>query len=82
MTFEDLIDLKAYLDTLPAVKSEVPPHALGFPFNLRRGLGLWHKLYVDGASFMPDRQASAELNRGAYLVRGQVIASSVTPRAT
>ena len=51
------------------MKSEVPPHALGFPFNLRRGLGLWHKLYVDGGSFMPVRRASAELNRGAYLVR-------------
>jgi mono/diheme cytochrome c family protein len=70
MTYEDLIDLKAYLDTLPAVKSAVPPHALKFPFNLRRGLGLWHKLYVDGESFAPDANASAELNRGAYLVRG------------
>lgn len=40
MSYEDLIDLKAYLDSLPAVKSEVPPHALRFPFNIRRGLGL------------------------------------------
>jgi mono/diheme cytochrome c family protein len=70
MTYEDLIDLKAYLDTLPAVKSQIPPHALDFPFNIRRGLGLWHKLYVNGASFTPDQQASAEINRGGYLVRG------------
>ena len=70
MSYEDLIDLKAYLDSLPAVKSEVPPHELGFPFNIRRGLGLWHRLYVDGESFVPDPHASAELNRGAYLVRG------------
>jgi mono/diheme cytochrome c family protein len=70
MTYEDLIDLKAYLDSLPAAKSEIPPHALGFPFNIRRGLGLWHKLYVDGASFTPDQQASAKINRGGYLVRG------------
>jgi mono/diheme cytochrome c family protein len=70
MSYEDLIDLKAYLDSLPAVKSEVPPHELGFPFNIRRGLGLWDKLYVDGESFVPDPHASAELNRGAYLVRG------------
>ena len=54
MSYEDLIDLKAYLDSLPAVKNEVPPHELGFPFNIRRGLGLWHKLYVDGESFVPD----------------------------
>ena len=39
MSYEDLIDLKAYLDTLPAVKNEVPPHELAFPFNIRRGLG-------------------------------------------
>jgi mono/diheme cytochrome c family protein len=70
MTYEDLIDLKAYLDTLPAVKNEVPPHELSFPFNIRRGLGLWQKLYVDGKSFTPDPRASAELNRGAYLVTG------------
>lgn len=70
MTYEDLIDLKAYLDTLPAVTSEVPSHELSFPFSLRRGLGLWHRLYVDGESFVPDAEAGAELNRGAYLVRG------------
>ena len=70
MNFEDLIDLKAYLDNLPAVKNETPPHDLVFPFNLRRALGLWHRLYVDGESFSPDPQASALVNRGAYLVRG------------
>ncbi len=70
MTYEDLIDLKAYLDGLPAAKSKVPPSELRFPFNLRRGLGLWHLLYVDGKSFTPDLSASAEFNRGAYLVRG------------
>jgi mono/diheme cytochrome c family protein len=70
MSYADLIDLKAYLDSLPAVKNEVPAHELGFPFNIRRGLGLWHKLYVDGESFVPDPQRSAELNRGAYLVTG------------
>ena len=70
MSYADLIDLKAYLDTLPAVKSEVPAHELTFPFNIRRGLGLWQMLYIDGKSFVPDPKLSPELNRGAYLVRG------------
>lgn len=70
MSFEDLIDLKAYLDTLPAVKSKVPAYDLAFPLNLGRALGLWHRLHVDGESFVPDPSVSAELNRGAYLVRG------------
>ncbi len=70
MTYEDLIDLKAYLDTLPAVNNRVPPAAVRFPYNIRRALGLWDHIYVDGKSFTPDPNASAEINRGAYLVRG------------
>jgi mono/diheme cytochrome c family protein len=70
MRIEDIIDLKAYLDTLPAVATSAPPHDLPFPFNLRRGLGLWKLLYVDGRTFEPDPAISAEENRGAYLVHG------------
>lgn len=70
MTYEDLIDLKAYLDSLPAVKSVVSPPELRFPYNIRRGLGLWNRLHVDGKSFTPDPGATAEINRGAYLVQG------------
>ena len=70
MRSEDLIDLKAYLDTLPASSNAVPEHDLAFPFNVRRGLGLWQLFYVDGKTFVPDPKATAELNRGAYLVQG------------
>jgi mono/diheme cytochrome c family protein len=70
MTYEDLIDLKAYLDTLPAVRSEVPAHALKFPYNIRCGVGLFQRRYVDGKSFLPDPKQSAEVNRGAYLALG------------
>lgn len=70
MPVADIIDLKAYLDTLPPVAEDAPPHELPFPFNIRRGLGLWQLLYVDGKTFEPDPAVSAELNRGAYLVGG------------
>jgi mono/diheme cytochrome c family protein len=70
MTYEDLIDLKAYLDTLPAVSHDAPDHALRFPYNIRRGLGLFQRRYVDGKSFTPDPRASDEMNRGAYLAMG------------
>ena len=65
MSFEDLIDLKAYLDSLPAVNNEVPPHELGFPFNIRRGLGLWHKLYVERRELhaRPARERRAQSRR-------------------
>jgi mono/diheme cytochrome c family protein len=70
MRVEDIIDLKAFLDTLPAVTNANLPHELGFPFNIRRGVGLRNLLHADGRSFMPDPGASAEVNRGAYLVDG------------
>jgi mono/diheme cytochrome c family protein len=70
MKLEDVIDLKAFLDTLEPVTSEVPPHELPFPFNIRRGLGLWKLLFLDGKPFAPDPAANAEINRGAYLVTG------------
>lgn len=71
MTLEDIIDLKAYLDTLPPVANDAPPHALPFPFGIRRGIGLWQLLYVDGKAFEANPQATAEINRGAYLVQAQ-----------
>ena len=70
MTFEDIIDLKGYLDTLPAVDNAVPPTALAFPFSFRRGLGLWQLLYVNGETFVPDPAATDAVNRGAYLIKG------------
>jgi len=70
MTFEDLIDLKAYLDTLPAVHNATPQHTLRFPYNIRRGVGLFQRLYVDGETFEPDADTSDAVNRGAYLVMG------------
>ena len=70
MKYEDLIDLKAYMDTLPAVKSSVPGHDLALPFQLRRGLGLWKVLFLDGKQYQNNPKLSDELNRGAYLVEG------------
>ena len=70
ITPDDAIDLLAFLKTLPAVKGKVRDHDLGFPFNIRRGLGAWKLLYLDGQPFRPDPARSAAWNRGAYLVNG------------
>jgi mono/diheme cytochrome c family protein len=66
----DVLDLKAFLDMLPAVAGDTPRHDLHLPLRLRRGLGLWKLLFMDGEPFAPDPAASAEVNRGAYLVTG------------
>jgi mono/diheme cytochrome c family protein len=70
MKLTDVIDLKAFIDTLPAVASDAPPHDLPLPFRLRRGLGLWKALLMDYAPFTPLPGGDEELNRGAYLVTG------------
>jgi mono/diheme cytochrome c family protein len=67
---DDLRDLFAYLKTLPQVSGRVRDHELSFPFNIRRTLGLWKLLFLDGESFKPDLSKSAKWNRGAYLVNG------------
>lgn len=70
MTLSDLRDLFAYLMTLPAVEGRAPAHELPFPFNIRRGVGLWKLAFFDGRVFMSDPDRSAAWNRGAYLVEG------------
>jgi mono/diheme cytochrome c family protein len=70
MRRDDLLDLKAFLDTLTAAPSKMPPNAIAFPYNLRWGLGLWQWLYLDGGTFVPDPSKSPQINRGAYLVEG------------
>jgi mono/diheme cytochrome c family protein len=70
MALKDVRDLFAFLKTLAPDATPSKPHALAFPFNLRRGLGLWQLLFLDGKTFTPDPTKSAELNRGAYLVNG------------
>jgi len=68
MTLADIRDLFAYLKTLPAVTGKVRDHALPFPFNIRRTLGLWKFLFLDGRPFTADPSQSAQWNRGSYLV--------------
>src|SRR4051794_13768127 len=65
---EDVRDLFAWLKTLPPVSGKVRDHDVPFPFNLRRNIGIWKLLFMDGKPFTPDPGASAQWNRGAYLV--------------
>ncbi|TRC91959.1 c-type cytochrome [Mesorhizobium sp. WSM4310] len=67
----DIADLYAFLKTLPAVAGKAPDNSLGFPFNIRRGIGLWKRLYLNNqpvvalASSAPDPVVA-----GRYLVEG------------
>ncbi len=75
MTGEDIGDLYAFLKTLPAVEGKSAGHELGFPFNIRRGLGLWKLLFLDRAPVIAAPSTDADVDmalweRGRYLVEG------------
>ena len=63
----DIADLWAFWQSLPADATPDQPHELGFPFNLRRGLGLWKRLYLEPRHPTPPAD-DAQLARGRYLV--------------
>ena len=64
----DIRDLFAYLTTLAPVSGKVRDHDVPFPFNIRRNIGIWKWLFMDGKAFTPDAARSDRWNRGAYLV--------------
>ncbi len=67
MTKEDLMDLKAYLFSVPAVEKENKPPDLIPPFGWRPGLVVWKWLNFEPGPFEPDPGQSSVWNRGAYL---------------
>lgn len=70
MAMSDLNDMWGYLQTLPVSGHVAPDHALGFPFNIRRAVGLWNLLYLrDGPVIAFDSPDDA-VSRGQYLVEG------------
>jgi mono/diheme cytochrome c family protein len=70
MSPADLGDLFAFMQTLPPVEGRARDHELPFPFNIRRGVGLWKLAFLDGHTFAPDSTKPESWNRGAYLVNG------------
>ncbi len=70
MHIEDVIDLKAFIDTLPAASNSVAGSSLRFPFNIRRGVGLWKRLYLSSAPVVDLADADESVRRGQYLAEG------------
>lgn len=70
MKVQDVMDLKAYLDTLEPVDHAVGSHELKFPWNIRRGIGFWKMLYLDQGPVATTNPDSPEVERGRYLVEG------------
>lgn len=69
MPVEDVMDLRAFLATLPAVAGRVDSHSLGFPWSIRRGIGAWKRRYLDTEPVMPGAPETP-VERGRLLVEG------------
>jgi mono/diheme cytochrome c family protein len=70
METADVADLWAFLQTLPAVEGTPPGHDLGFPFSIRRGLGLWKLAFLSDAPVVELGGADPAVARGQYIVEG------------
>ena len=65
---QDMLAIRAYLDTLAPVKN-TPPQ-LRWPFNYRVLMRGWNFVFFRPGIFEPDQSKSPEWNRGGYLVEG------------
>lgn len=80
MTVQDIADLKAYMDGLPPSPIASPPHQVGFPFNIRRTLGIWKRLFVT-SDWVITGDLTPEQTRGRYIVEALAHCSEChTPR--
>lgn len=79
-TLADMTHLAAYLRTLPPAATPSQPHEVAFPFNIRRSVGVWKRLFVSGDWVLADAPTPA-LERGRYLVEALThCAECHTPR--
>ena len=66
---EDLLAIKAYLDSLEPVRQQAPDQDLAWYMGTRLAAGGWKALNFESKRFEPDPSKDAQWNRGAYLVR-------------
>ena len=75
---EDIRDLFAYLKTLGPVSGKVRNHDLPFPFNIRRNIGIWKLLFMDGKSFCRTQR----VRRSGIAAPISLAASAIAPSVT
>jgi mono/diheme cytochrome c family protein len=67
MTQKNVTDLFAYMQELTASETPSKAHDVGFPFTIRRGLGLLKQLYMS-ETYVLSGPRSKKVARGRYLV--------------
>jgi len=69
---QDVLDIKTYLDAIPAVKQVNHRQEMHWPFNYRVLQLGWRLLFFtfQSGEFKPDSSRSTAWNRGAFIVEG------------
>jgi mono/diheme cytochrome c family protein len=70
MKITDVLDLKAYLDALPATRANRTEANVPLEPLARRAVGLWKLMAMDARGVPRDEAKGAGWNRGSYLVNG------------
>ena len=70
MSRADVVAIRAYLRTIPAVHNEVVANQLPFPYRMRSLMAVWDALYFKSGEYRENATKSPAWNRGAYLVEG------------
>ena len=64
---QDVADIHAYMQSLPPSDVASQPHEMGFPFNIRRSVGVWKALFLN-TDWVLTGDLSPEETRGRELV--------------
>jgi cytochrome c5 len=69
---QDVLDIRAYLNSIPAVKQANKPLDMPFPFRWRQLQSFWRFMFFDfhKGQYVNDNRRAPDWNRGAYLVQG------------
>jgi mono/diheme cytochrome c family protein len=70
MRREDVLAIRAYLTTVPAIHNGIESDQLPFPLSVRADMAAWNKLNFKPGAYQRDPDKGDEWTRGAYLVEG------------
>lgn len=66
MQMQDVVDLYAFMKTLPADPTPSQPHEIGFPFSQRAAVGVWKLMFVNTDWALPGN-LTPTADRGRYI---------------
>lgn len=63
---EDVLDIKAYIETLPQADAVSQEHEISFPFSRQTTITLWKRSHFNVPAYQP--RENTQMERGRYLV--------------